>query len=61
VVRVAPPGKQANVTDRGTRFVSLVSREIVGELGLEPGMLAVAAVKATNISVTIPKTDRQDR
>ena len=37
------------------RFVSLLSREAADELGLEPGMLAVAAVKATNISVEIPK------
>ena len=36
------------------RFVSLVSREAVDELGLEPGMLAVAAVKATSVSVEIP-------
>ena len=38
------------------RFVSLLSREAVDELGLEPGMLAVAAVKATNVSVEIPRT-----
>ena len=37
------------------RFVSLLSREAVDELGLEPGMLAVAAVKATNVSVEIPR------
>jgi molybdopterin-binding protein len=37
------------------RFVSLLSREAVDELGLEPGMLAVASVKATNVSVEIPK------
>ena len=36
------------------RFVSLLSREAADELGLEPGMLAVAAVKATSISVEIP-------
>jgi len=36
------------------RFVSLLSREAADELGLEPGMLAVAAVKATNISIEIP-------
>jgi molybdopterin-binding protein len=39
------------------RFVSLLSREAADELGLEPGMLAVAAVKATNVSVEIPKRD----
>jgi len=38
------------------RFVSLLSREAVDELGLEPGMFAVAAVKATNVSVEIPQT-----
>ena len=38
------------------RFVSLLSREAADELGLEPGMLAVASVKATNVSVEIPKT-----
>jgi molybdopterin-binding protein len=37
------------------RFVSLLSREAADELGLQPGMLAVAAVKATNVSVEIPK------
>jgi molybdopterin-binding protein len=39
------------------RFVSLLSREAADELGLEPGMLAVAAVKATNVSVEIPKSN----
>ena len=36
------------------RFVSLLSREAADELGLEPGMLAVAAVKATSVCVEIP-------
>jgi molybdopterin-binding protein len=36
------------------RFVSLLSREAADELGLEAGMLAVATVKATNVSVEIP-------
>ena len=38
------------------RFVSLLSREAVDELSLEPGMLAVAAIKATNVSVELPQT-----
>jgi molybdopterin-binding protein len=38
------------------RFVSLLSREATDELGLEPGMLVIAAVKATNVSVEIPQT-----
>jgi molybdopterin-binding protein len=37
------------------KFVSLLSREAADELGLEPGMLAVATVKATNVSVEIPQ------
>ena len=36
------------------RFVSLLSREAADELRLEPGVLAVAAVKSTNVSVEIP-------
>jgi molybdopterin-binding protein len=38
------------------RFVSLLSREAADELGLEPGMLVVAAVKATNVSVELPQS-----
>ena len=37
------------------RFVSLMSREAADELGLEPGVLAVAAVKATNVVVEVPE------
>jgi molybdopterin-binding protein len=36
------------------RVVSLMSREAVDELGLEPGVLAVAAVKATNVVIELP-------
>ena len=35
------------------RLVSLLTREAVDELGLEPGVLAVATVKATNVGVEI--------
>jgi molybdopterin-binding protein len=37
------------------RVVSLMSREAVDELGLEPGMLAVASAKATVVSVEVPE------
>ena len=37
------------------RFVSLLSREAADELGLEPGVLAVASVKSTNVAVEIPQ------
>jgi len=37
------------------RVVSLMTREAADELGLEPGALAVAAVKATNVVIEVPK------
>lgn len=36
------------------RLVSLLSAEAVDELGLEPGSLAIATVKATNVGVEVP-------
>lgn len=41
------------------RFVSLMSREAADELGLEPGVLAVAAVKSTNVAIEIPTSARR--
>jgi molybdopterin-binding protein len=38
------------------RVVSLMSREAADELGLEPGVLAVAAVKSTSVVIEIPGT-----
>jgi len=45
------------------RISSLISREAVDELGLTPGMLAVASVKATNVVIELPPpaTDAQSR
>ena len=43
------------------RIVSLMSREAADELGLEPGILAVAAVKATNVVVEVPERARRLR
>lgn len=37
------------------RLVSLVSREAADELGLQPGSLVVASVKATNVVVELPR------
>jgi molybdopterin-binding protein len=45
---------QVEIQSGAHRIVSLLSREAADELGLEPGMLAVAAVKSTNVSVEIP-------
>jgi molybdopterin-binding protein len=36
------------------RIVALTTREAVDELGLRPGVRAVAAVKATNVVVEVP-------
>ncbi|MGG5258725.1 TOBE domain-containing protein [Phycicoccus avicenniae] len=57
VTRVVKDGVMAQVEVQcgPHRLVSLLSREAADELGLEPGMLAVAAVKATNVSVEIPR------
>jgi molybdopterin-binding protein len=40
------------------RVVSLMTREAADELGLAPGMLAVAAIKATNVVVEVPAPSR---
>jgi molybdopterin-binding protein len=36
------------------RIVSLLSAEAVRELGLEPGVLATAVVKSTNVVIEVP-------
>ena len=36
------------------RIVSLLTRESVDALGLTPGMMAIATVKATSVSVELP-------
>jgi molybdopterin-binding protein len=38
------------------RLVSLMSREAADSLGLDPGVLAVASVKSTNVVVEIPES-----
>lgn len=37
------------------RVVSLMSREAADELGLEPGVVAVASVKSTHVVVELPE------
>lgn len=39
------------------RIVSLMSREAADDLGLEPGVLAIAMVKSTNVIVELPGHD----
>jgi len=36
------------------RVVSLMSREAADQLGLEPGVVAVASIKSTNVVVELP-------
>ena len=41
------------------RVVSLMTREAADELGLVPGMRAIAAVKATNVVIEVPGPKRK--
>lgn len=45
---------QVEIQSGSHRIVSLMSREAADELGLEPGVLAVAAIKSTNVAIEIP-------
>jgi molybdopterin-binding protein len=38
------------------RIVSLITRESADELGLKPGVIAVASVKATNVVIELPRS-----
>jgi len=57
VTRVHVDGVMAQVDIQSGphRIVSLMSSEAVRELGLEPGSLAVAVVKATTVIVETPR------
>ena len=57
VTRVVRDGVMAQVELQAGphRVVSLISAEAVDDLGLEPGVLAVAAVKATNVVIERPR------
>ena len=37
------------------RIVSLISRESVDEIGLKPGVMAIASVKSTNVVIELPR------
>ncbi|MGH9103666.1 MAG: TOBE domain-containing protein [Acidimicrobiales bacterium] len=47
---------QVEIQSGPHRLVSLMSREAADELRLDPGVVAVAAVKATNVVVELPAT-----
>jgi molybdopterin-binding protein len=46
---------QVDIQSGPHRIVSLMSREAADDLGLEPGVLAVAAVKSTHVVVEVPQ------
>ncbi len=56
VTKVTKDGVMAQVEMQAGpfRIVSLMSREAADELELEPGSLAVASVKATNVVIEVP-------
>ena len=56
VTRVTKDGVAAQVEIQSGphRFVALITREAADELELEPGMVANAVVKATNVGVELP-------
>lgn len=45
---------QVEIQAGGHRIVSLMSREAADDLGLEPGVLAIASVKSTNVVIELP-------
>ena len=57
VTRVVKDGVMAQVEMQAGPFrvVSLMSREAADELGLEPGVVAVASIKSTHVVVEIPE------
>jgi molybdopterin-binding protein len=57
VTRVLRDGVMAQVEMQAGPFrvVSLMSREAADELALEPGVVAVASIKSTNVVVEIPE------
>lgn len=58
VTRVIKDGVAAQVEMQAGpyRIVSLITRESVDELGLKPGVVAVASVKATNVVIELPRS-----
>ena len=57
ITRVTKDGVAAQVEMQAGphRIVSLITRESADELGLKPGLIAVASVKATNVVIEVPR------
>ncbi len=58
ITRVIKDGVAAQVEIQAGphRIVSLITRESADELGLKPGVVAVASVKATNVGIELPRS-----
>jgi molybdopterin-binding protein len=58
ITRVIKDGVAAQVEMQAGphRIVSLITRESADELGLKPGLIAVASVKATNVVIELPRS-----
>ena len=58
ITRVIKDGVAAQVEMQAGpyRIVSLITRESVDQLGLKPGVVAVASVKATNVVIELPRS-----
>ena len=52
---------QVEIQAGAHRLVCLLTREAVDALGLAPGMMAIATVKATNVGVELPATSARAR
>ena len=57
VTRVVKDGVMAQVEMQAGphRIVSLISRESADDLGLKPGVMAIASVKSTNVVIELPR------
>jgi molybdopterin-binding protein len=58
VTRVIKDGVAAQVEMQAGpyRIVSLITRESADELGLKPGVIAVASVKSTSVVIELPRS-----
>src|SRR6202162_2835361 len=58
ITRVIKDGVAAQVEMQAGpyRIVSLITRGFADELGLKPGVVAVASVKATNVVIELPRS-----
>ena len=54
-VRVEGLVAQVEIQVGPHRIVSLITAESVADLGLEPGMVATASMKATSVVVEVPQ------